>query len=29
MAEFSLDVQEIKEDVEKSLKEQEESLPND
>ena len=29
MPEFSLDVQEIKEDVEKSLKEQEESLPND
>ncbi|WP_295619956.1 toxic anion resistance protein [uncultured Methanobrevibacter sp.] len=29
MAEFSLDVQEIQEDVEKSLKEQEESLPND
>ena len=29
MAEFSLDVQEIKEDVEKSFKEQEESLPTD
>ena len=29
MSEFSLDVQEIKEDVEKSFKEQEESLPND
>ena len=29
MADFSLDVQEIKEDVEKSFKEQEESLPND
>ena len=29
MPEFSLDVQEITEDVEKSLKEQEESLPND
>ena len=29
MSEFSLDINEIKEDVDKSLKEEEEKLPND